>query len=112
MTKDDITFLLGCRWAELLKKYFGKQHTAKAVARAFNVELRTAKNWLYGSAPYVKYIYVAGQKLGSGFIAELLTPNAKWKTYFDIDKELEKMEKSICQLREEIQSLNKDGLND
>ena len=56
MTKDDITFQLGCRWAELLKKYFGRQNTAKAVARAFNVELRTAKGWLRGSAPYIKYI--------------------------------------------------------
>lgn len=112
MTKDDITFQLGCRWAELLKKYFGRQNTAKAVARAFNVELRTAKGWLRGSTPYVKYIYVAGQKLGSGFVAELLTPNAKWKTYFDIDKELEKMELCICQLREEIRSLEKDVRHD
>ena len=112
MQKDDITFQLGCRWAELLKKYFGKQNTAKLIARTFNVELRTAKSWLYGSAPYLKYVYIAGQKLGEGFVAELLYPNAKWKTYFDIDKELDKMEKSICQLRSDIQSLGQEMRHD
>ena len=66
MTKDDITFQLGCRWAELLKKYFGRQNTAKAVARAFNVELRTAKGWLRGSAPYIKYIYEKYKKYLKG----------------------------------------------
>lgn len=109
MTKDDITFELGERWSMLLKKYFGTQHTAKIVARTFNVELRTAKAWLYGSAPYLKYIWIAGQKLGGGFVAELLTPNTKLLTYYNIDKELEKMERCICKLREEIQSLEERG---
>lgn len=109
MTKDDITLQFGQRWAEALKKEFGNQNTAKQVARVFDVEVRTARSWLYGSAPYVKHLWIAGQKLGSGFLADLLTPNKKWKTYTNIDKALDLMEKQICQLREEIRNLSEDN---
>lgn len=112
MAKDDISFQLGQRWAELLRKYFGRQNTAKAVAAAFNVELRTARSWLDGSAPYIKYLWVAGQKLGGSFIAELLTPNTKWLNYFNIDKELDEMEKCICKLRDEIEALKEEMRHD
>lgn len=105
MEKDDITLQLGQRWANALRKRFGKKNTAKEIARCFNIELRTARSWLYGTAPYLKYIWIAGQKLGSGFVADLLTPNKKWKTYTNIDEALENLEKEICRLRNEIQSL-------
>lgn len=109
MAKDDITLQLGQRWAEALKKEFGNQNTAKQVARVFDVEVRTARSWLYGSAPFAKHLWLAGQKLGSGFLADLLTPNTKWKTYTNIDKALDLMEKQICQLREEIRNLSEDN---
>lgn len=109
MAKDDITLQLGQRWADALKKQFGPRNTAKEVARFFDIEVRTARNWLAGSAPYIKHLWLAGQKIGSGFLAELLTPNNKWKTYADIDKALDLMEKEICQLRKEIQHLAKDN---
>ena len=109
MTKDDITLLLGQRWADALKKKFGKRNAAKEIARFFDIEVRTARSWLAGSTPYIKYLWLAGQKLGSGFIAEILTPDNKCKTYADIDEALDIMGKQICQLREEIRSLKKDG---
>lgn len=109
MIKDDITLQIGQRWAECLKKRFSTKNTAKEVARFFNVEVRTARSWLAGSAPYIKHLWIAGQKLGSGFLAELLTPNKKWKTYANIDEALILLEKEICQLRKEIQNLSKDN---
>lgn len=109
MTKDDITLQLGERWAEALKKYFGNKNTAKEIARTFDVEIRTARGWLYGSAPYIKYIYIAGQKLGAKFIAEFLTPNSLWITYSNIDEALEKLEKEICQLRNQIETLKQEN---
>ena len=109
MIKDDITLLLGHRWAASLKKQFGTKNTAKEIARFFDIEVRTARSWLAGSAPYTKHLWTAGQKLGSGFLAELLTPNNKWKTYANIDEALDLMEKEICQLRKEIQNLAKDN---
>lgn len=109
MTKDDITLLMGQRWAASLEKQFGPKNTAKKIARFFDIEVRTARSWLAGSTPYIKHLWVAGQKLGSGFLAELLTPNNKWKTYANIDEALGLMEKEICQLRKEIQNLAKDN---
>lgn len=112
MIKEDITLQLGKRWAAALKKHFGNKNTAKQIAQTFDVEIRTARGWLDGSAPYIKYLYVAGQKLGSRFLAELLSPNSKWKTYSHIDETLENLEKEICQLRSEIESLKKENGND
>lgn len=112
MIKDDITLQLGERWAAALKKNFSNKNTAKEIARTFDVEVRTARGWLDGTAPYIKYLYIAGQKLGSNFLAELLSPNSKWLTYSNIDKMLEKLEKEICQLRSEIESLKKENGND
>ncbi len=109
MAKNDITLLLGQRWASALKKHFGPKNTAKEVARFFGIEERTARNWLAGSAPYIKHLWLAGQKIGSSFLAELLTPNNKWKTYANIDEALDLMEKQICQLRKEIQNLTRDN---
>lgn len=108
MIKDNITLQLGERWASALKKHFGNKNTAKEVARCFDVEIRTARGWLDGSAPYIKYIYVAGQKLGSKFLAEFISPNTKWNTYSNIDNTLEKLEKEICQLRKEIEDLKRE----
>lgn len=108
MIKDDISLLLGQRWAAALKKEFNTKNTAKEIARFFDVEVRTARSWLAGSAPYAKHLWVAGQKLGSGFLADLLTPNSKWKKYSDIDEALDLMEKQICRLREEVRNLTKD----
>lgn len=108
MIKDNITLQLGARWAALLKKHFGNKNTAKEVARCFDVEVRTARGWLDGSAPYIKYIYVAGQKLGSRFLADFISPNTKWNTYSNIDETLEKLEKEICQLRSEIARLKQE----
>ena len=109
MIKDDITLQLGERWAQALKKYFGNRNTAKEVARTFDVEVRTARGWLDGTAPYIKYIYVAGQKLGAKFVAEFLTPNSLWITYSSIDEALEKLEKEICQLRNQIEALKQEN---
>lgn len=105
MTKDDITLQLGLKWAQALKNRFGDKNTAKRIARTFGVETRTARSWLAGTAPYMKYLWIAGQKLGSGFLAELLTPNMLWKTYSDIDEALDMLDKEICQLRDEIRNL-------
>ncbi len=109
MTKDDITLQLGERWAQALKKYFGNRNAAKEIARTFDVEVRTARGWLDGSAPYIKYIYIAGQKIGAKFVAEFLTPNSLWSTYSDIDEALEKLEKEICQLRRQIETLKQES---
>ena len=106
MTKDDITLLVGQRWASALKKQFGAQNTAKEIARVFDIEIRTARSWLAGTAPYMKHLWIAGQKLGPAFLADLLTPNSKWKKYADIDKALDLMEENICRLREEIRDLS------
>lgn len=104
MVKDDITLQLGQRWASALRKYFSKRNTAKEIARFFDVEVRTANNWLQGNAPYMKYLWVAGQKLGSSFLAEILVPNENLRTE-NIEKALDLMEKQICQIRQEISSL-------
>lgn len=109
MVKDDITLQLGQRWAEALRQKFGSKNTAKKIAHVFDVEVRTARSWLEGAAPFIKYIYVAGQKLGSGFVADILTPDNKWKTFCNIDEALDEMEKQICQLRNEIKSLQERG---
>ena len=109
MTKDDITLQLGERWAEALKKYFGNRNTAKEIARTFDVDVRTARGWLDGSAPYIKYIYIASQKLGAKFVAEFLTPNSLWSTYSNIDEALGKLEKEICQLRRQIETLKQEN---
>ncbi len=109
MIKDDITLQIGQRWAECLKKRFSSKNTAKEIAKFFDIEVRTARSWLAGSAPYIKHLWIAGQKLGYGFLADVLTPNKKWKTYANIDEALDLMEKEICQLRKEIQNLSQDN---
>ena len=108
MANNDITFQLGQRWAELLRRHFA---SAKQVARAFDVEVKTANSWLSGATPYAKYIQIAAEKLGSEFVAELFCLNKRIKTIANIDDELIKMEKSLSNLRQEIRNLEQ-GNND
>ncbi|MBO6290180.1 MAG: hypothetical protein J6N45_07655 [Alphaproteobacteria bacterium] len=108
MANNNITFQLGQRWAGLLRRHFA---SAKQVARAFDVEVKTANSWLSGATPYAKYIQIAAEKLGSEFVAELFCLNKRIKTIANIDDELIKMEKSLSNLRQEIRNLEQ-GNND
>lgn len=42
---------LGGRWAAALRRLYPPPHSVKQVARAFAVEMRTAKGWLGGQSP-------------------------------------------------------------
>lgn len=108
MIKDDITFQLGQRWAAALQKRYNQKNAAKAIAKDFDIEVRTAWAWLYGSTPYLKYVWLAAQRFGCDFLAEILTPNVEWEKMVNIDNTLLELEKKICQLRHEIASGRKD----
>lgn len=109
MTKDDISLQIGNRWAAALKKRFPEKNTTKHVARAFNVELRTARSWLEGQAPYCKHIFKAGQKFGLAMIEEILFPDTKMMS---IDEMLISLEEKIYQLLDDIQTISKRGNHD
>lgn len=103
MAKDNISLQLGERWAGALKKHFPERNTTKHIAQFFEIEPRTARSWLDGQAPQLKYLFIAAQKLGADFIAEILdTPKNKM---VNINKALEELESKICQLGAEIRSL-------
>lgn len=103
MENIDISLQLGERWAQALKTRFPEKNTAKHIAACFNIETRTARSWLDGQTPILKYLYVAAHKLGVDLVAEILvTPNMKM---VKINKELEELEFKVCQLGKEIRSI-------
>lgn len=109
MARDDISLQIGSRWATALKKRFPEKNTTKHVARAFDIELRTARSWLEGQAPYCKYLFLAGQKFGMGIIEEILFPDTKMTS---IDEMLIGLEKKIYQLFDDIHTIRKRGGHD
>ncbi len=109
MLKNDISFELGIRWAEALKKRFPEKNRVKSVAGFFDVEPITARSWLSGQAPYCKYIYMAGQKFGAVFVAEIFMPTDEWLKWTDVDKALSELEEKVCQLCRQIRAIKEDG---
>lgn len=109
MLKKDISLELGRRWAEALKKRFPEKNRVKRVAGVFNVEVITARSWLNGQAPYSKYIYIAGEKFGAVFVAEIFMPTDDWLKWTNVDKALVELEEKVCQLCCLISTIRKDG---
>lgn len=107
MLNNDITLQIGSRWAASLRKRFGPKNTAKLIAAAFNVEIRTARSWLSGSAPFIKHLYLAGEKFGAVIIAEVLMPNNVWFGYARLENHIEELGLKICQIRDDIHQLRK-----
>lgn len=109
--KNDITLQIGSRWAEALRKRFDSRHTAKQIAKSFNVEVRTAQSWLGGQAPYIKHLWLAGKIFGSVIIAEVLMSENTWLGYAKLESHIEELSLKICQIREDIEQLREGNKN-
>lgn len=111
MLQNDITLQIGERWAAALRRRFDSRHTAKLIANTFNVEIRTARAWLSGAAPFVKHLQRAGEIFGAIIIAEVLLPGSNWHGYARLENSLEELSLKICQIRDEVRQLGKGEAN-
>lgn len=97
---------IGGRWAAALKRRYD---SAKAVALAFDVGVRTAEGWLAGQAPYAKYLLRAWRLHGADIIAEVLAPGSSWHQSASIDTALSEVQAKLQQLNDELAQLRVDG---
>lgn len=65
---------LGERWAAELRRVYAGPAQAKAVARAFDIDVRTAEAWLGGRPPGVRFLTIAWMLHGAGFVMAVLAP--------------------------------------
>lgn len=66
---------IGQRWAAALRRRYPGGFAAKRIARAFDVDARTAESWLAGQAPFAKYLLRAWRLHGGAMVAEVLAPD-------------------------------------
>jgi len=93
---------IGARWAAALRR---RHVSAKEIARAFDVEVRTAEGWLQGHAPYAKYLLRAWRLHGAAVVAEVLAPGSDWQQSAAIDAALGDLENKLQHLKDELAQL-------
>lgn len=107
MSNKDNKSRVGERWAAALKKRYGDAHTAKKIAKDFDIEPRTAKSWLGGQAPYAGQIEKAGEKFGLKFLIEVLNPGIPVYDGKDFEKAFEEVKEKIEWIQDQVSVLRR-----
>lgn len=101
----DETDAIGRRWAEALRRRYRGEAAAKTVARAFDVQVRTAEGWLAGQAPYAKYLLRGWRLHGAALVAEVLAPGSDWHASASVEAALVEVETRLAGLGDELARL-------
>lgn len=99
---------IGRRWACALRKRFAANR-AKLIAKAFNVEVKTAESWLAGGSPYAKHLCTAWRLFGAQIVAEVIAPGSSWESGAQADAILNDIEAKLAYLGEKIVYLKGGG---
>lgn len=65
---------VGARWSAWLRRAYPGPHAVKRVARAFEIDTRTAESWIGGQAPYARHFVKAAALHGPAVLFEVLAP--------------------------------------
>lgn len=100
---------IGRRWACALRKRFAANR-AKLIAKAFNVEVKTAESWLAGGGgPQAKHLCTAWRLFGAQIVAEVIAPGSSWESGAQADAILNDIEAKLADLGEKIVYLKGGG---